>query len=69
MSNEDQSEIQKLQLENSRLQLKIRAQEGVYQKLIREKELALQAYEETETRLRFDCTFSSYDFVFGPAAS
>lgn len=42
-----------LLLENSRLQLKLRAQEAVCQKLIREKAAALHSCDQSEEKIRF----------------
>lgn len=45
-------ELEVLRRDNSRLKLKIRAQEGVFQKLFKEKEQVLKAYEEAEEEIR-----------------
>ena len=52
---EGQSEVEKLRLENSHLQLKLRAQEGVVQKLLKEKESAQMAQQEAEETVRCNC--------------
>ena len=52
---EGQLEVEKLRLENSHLQLKLRAQEGVVQKLLKEKESAQIAQQEAEETVRYNC--------------
>ncbi len=48
----DQSELDTLRLENSRLQLKVRAQDGVFQKLLKEKVQAQKALLQAEEDMR-----------------
>ncbi len=59
------NEIDVLRRDNSRLQLKIRAQEGVFQKLLKEKEQALKAYQEAEEEIRYcTCTEGSATAIY-----
>lgn len=50
--DDQSSDMSKLLLDYSRLQLKLRAQEAVCQKLMREKAHAVQSCEEYEKKLR-----------------
>ncbi len=57
------SELEVLRQDNSRMQLKIRAQEGAYQKLLKEKEEVLKAYQEAKEKIRYKAKLTRFYYI------